>query len=100
MLPQITHSTTLLEFFRQLTTSCPWLDGKFVDCTFTIAGPATDYFPHGLGRPWRGAWIVGNSAPSTAFAQVGLPTAAGARMDAVEASILVPGDVTIRAWVY
>jgi hypothetical protein len=50
-----TEKTLLTEYDRQLMSSVPFLTGKEV--TLTVAASfATQKLPHGLGRPYRGAW--------------------------------------------
>lgn len=55
MIKPPTPKTTLPEYDRQLTQGCPFLNGK----ELTLETPATfaqQKLPHGLGRPYRGAF--------------------------------------------
>lgn len=57
MLPQITKDTTLVEFYRQLMSGCPLVDGQLLDFAAT-ATTALQSTPHGLNRPYKGAVAV------------------------------------------
>lgn len=49
------EKTTLTEYDRALMQSVPLLNGKEVTLTVS-ASFAQQKLPHGLGRPYRGAW--------------------------------------------
>lgn len=49
--------TTLEEFYRQLQAAVPVIDGKFVDIDAS-ATTAAQTVRHGLGRAYRGGWVV------------------------------------------
>lgn len=100
MFPQIRPGTPIEEFYRQLLQGCPILDGKVMTCVFTAGGSADQVFPHGLGRQWRGAWLMGISTPATIAARVGSPESSTSTADLVPVSINTPANVTISVWVY
>jgi hypothetical protein len=75
-----------------------WVYGRFVDVTFSSAGSADLYVPHGLGRAWRGAWVVSNTAPGNADPRVGAPEAA--RPYELRVVLASAADATVRCWVY
>lgn len=54
------YNTKLVEFFRQLSESMPFLQGKelIVESAATFT---TQKFAHGLGRPYRGGWVLRSS---------------------------------------
>jgi hypothetical protein len=54
--------------------------------------------PHGLGRAWRGAWVVSNTAPGNADPRVGAPEAA--RPYELRVVLASAADATVRCWVY
>lgn len=101
-LSQPRRETTLLEFFRELVAAVPFLAGKEVACTFAVADGTAKFFEHGLGRPWRGAWVIGNNAGLTTGAYTGDPSTAAAKLnpDKVSVYLTTASDVTIRVWVY
>jgi hypothetical protein len=100
VLPQITEATTLLEFYRQLATACPIVDGKLLDCTFVVADGPVKVFPHGLGRAYRGATIVGSTQAGTVTATLGAPIGPFAVFDAIYIALSASADVTLRVWVF
>jgi hypothetical protein len=58
-----TEKTTLTEYDRQLIQGVPFLLGK--ELTITTANTlVTQKFPHGLGRSYRGAFVIRASALS------------------------------------
>lgn len=73
-----------------------WLHGKYLDVPIATGGAAAVYYPHGLGRAWRGAWILGQSF--TADARVALPDAT--RPYEVVVAILAGATGTLRLWVF
>ena len=99
-LPQVSPTTTLIEFQRQLRQTCPWVDGKFLDCTFTVADGTTKTFDHGLGRAWRGAWLTANTAAGTVAPSWGAPFGPNAILDGLFVTLDVPADVTFRFWIF
>lgn len=67
MLRQINSNTSLMEFFRQLLSGAPIVNGVEVELT-SAATTSAQTVPHGLGRPYRGAMVVsGDHALSFAF---------------------------------
>ena len=100
MIPQPKEGTQLLEFYRQLMEGCRIIDGKILDCTYVVADGLVKFFPHGLGRPWTGAIVCGNTKTNLTLAQVGFPTGAGSNPDAVAIRLTVAADCTIKVWVF
>lgn len=60
---QVNKSTTLEDFYRQLGGAFPMLFGREVVLE-TAATGATQKLPHGLGRPYRGAFQLRSDAVS------------------------------------
>lgn len=100
VIPQINEGTTLLEFYRQLMQGSKPVDGKILDCTFLVADGVVKLFAHGLGRPWIGAFVCGNSKTNLTSAQVGLSFGAGSDPEKVGIRLTVAADCTIRLWVW
>ena len=100
MLPQVRPGTPIEEFYRQLMQGCPIIDGKFVECQFVVADGVTKSFAHGLGRPWRGAIVVGGPAGSGVLCTTNVPESSLASTTAVQIRLSAAADVFIRLWVY
>ena len=98
MLPQITAGTTLLEFYRQLITSTPLIDGKLVECEFEVADGTGKAFRHGLGRPWKGAIIVANSDTSIR-ATPGFPVP-GTSSYQFGIGLSSAANILLRVWIF
>jgi hypothetical protein len=58
-----TPSTTLEDYHRQIIQSCPFIDGKELTIT-AAATTSTQQVHHGLGRAYRGAWLISGPAAS------------------------------------
>jgi hypothetical protein len=99
-LPQPTPETKLTEFYRQLQASFPIVDGRFVDCSFVVADGTTKAFKHGLGRAWRGAFVVCGSASTGVFSTTNSPYDTSAAADEIQLRLSVAADVTLRVWVF
>lgn len=99
-LPQPREGTTLDEFYRQLMQACPIIDGKILDCTFTVADGTSKIFPHGLGRPWRGAMKVASTAAGSVVVDWGAPFGGGAVLDGIFVTVNPAADITVRFWIY
>lgn len=95
MLKQITESTSLMEFFRQLLSGAPVVNGKHVTCTFAVADGTTKTFSHGLGRMPQGQIIVESTDPTATVATVG-----ACDVTSVGIALTVAADVTLKVWVY
>ncbi len=95
-LPQIREGTTLLEFYRQLLTGAPVVNGKTLACLFVPGDGALKGFPHGLGRLPQNALVGLNSASGSCVAQVdSLDT------ENVYVRLSAPvSSATIKVWVY
>ncbi len=78
----------------------PILDGRLVDCLFYVADGTSKSFPHGLGRPWRGAMIVGGSAASGVQCTTNTPKSSLASPDKVQILLSSAADATITLWVF
>lgn len=63
MIKSPTEKTTLTEYDRQLIQGVPFLNGKEVTVN-AAASFAQQKLPHGLGRPYRGAFTLWNSTLS------------------------------------
>ena len=74
-----------------------WLNGRYVTVEASLGAPGTVYTAHGLGRQWRGAWIVSNSAASVP-AQVAAPDASRPYEFGVYFTAAV--SATLRVWVF
>jgi hypothetical protein len=61
-------NATVSEFFRELSQSCVFLLGQEIEVT-TDAVLTVQKFEHGLGRAYRGAWMIWSSGASILVAQ-------------------------------
>ena len=103
MLKQPRDDTELLEFYRQLLAACPFLGGKLLTCTFVTADGTAKSIAHGLGvgRGWRGAWVVRNTAASSAIqAYTGSPDPTLSVDSTITVYLTSAADATVEVWVY
>lgn len=98
MIRQPPEDVDAFELFRILQSGCPLLDGQVVSISAT-ATTATQSVRHGLGRPYRGAFVV--SGPSSALVVRVLEPAAQAEPETyLYFSLSAATAVTAKLWVY
>jgi hypothetical protein len=98
MIPQLRPGTTLEEFYRQLQAGTPILDGRLVDIDAS-ATTAAQTVRHGLGRAYRGGWVV--VGPSSAVQlRVLDPSEQSDPATYLSFALSAATAVTARIWVY
>ncbi len=97
-LPQLRPNTSVAEFFRLLIAGAPRRDGKLVDIDAS-ATTATQTARHGLGRAYRGGWVV--LGPSAAVQlRVLEPSEQAEPQTYVSFALSAATAVTARIWLY
>lgn len=91
------ESTTLPEFFRQISESTPWMLGREIEIT-TAATSAVQQFPHGLGRAYRGAWQIWTTGTGVLVAQ--RPTFLTDATTLLSLRDATATAATVRLWVW
>lgn len=97
-LRQIRDNTPIDEFYRQLQAAAPILDGKIVDIDAS-ATTSPQQVRHGLGRPYRGGWVV--VGPSAAVQLRVLPPAEQSAPETyLYFALSAATAVTARCWLF